>query len=86
LTGLITTGLLFLSPVFYDISIIPEKFNWLYRLNPLTFVIQQARHVMLEGIIPDMMELTIYTAVSLLVAWLGLVCFQRTRHGFADVI
>jgi lipopolysaccharide transport system permease protein len=86
LTGLITTGLLFLSPVFYDISMIPAKFNWLYRLNPLTFVIEQARHVMLEGIIPDMMELTIYTSVSLLMAWLGLVCFQRTRHGFADVI
>jgi lipopolysaccharide transport system permease protein len=85
-TGLITTGLLFLSPVFYDISMIPEKFIWLYRLNPLTFVIQQARHVMLEGIIPDRMELTIYTVVSLLIAWLGLVCFQRTRHGFADVI
>ncbi|OYV19756.1 MAG: rfbA, partial [Methylococcaceae bacterium NSM2-1] len=50
------------------------------------FVIEQARHVMLEGIIPDMMELTIYTSVSLLMAWLGLVCFQRTRHGFADVI
>jgi len=86
LTGLITTGLLFLSPVFYDISMIPSNFAWLYRLNPLTFVIQQARHVMLEGIIPDMMELTIYIAVSLLVAWSGLVCFQRTRHGFADVI
>jgi len=75
LTGLITTGLLFLSPVFYDISMIPEKFSLLCRLNPLTFVIQQARHVMLEGIIPDMMELTIYTTVNLLVAWLGLVCF-----------
>jgi len=86
LTGLVTTGLLFLSPVFYDISMIPAKFSWLYRLNPLTFVIEQARHVMLEGIIPDMVGLAIYTSVSLLVAWLGLVCFQRTRHGFADVI
>lgn len=86
ITGLISTALLFLAPVFYPISRIPEAYQpWLY-LNPLTFVIEQGRRVLLLGEQPDWLGVGLYTLVGLTVAQAGFWWFQRTRRGFADVL
>lgn len=84
--GIFTTVLMFVSPVFYPISALPEKFQIWLMLNPLTFVIEQSRAVMIFGKMPDWAGLGIYTAASLLMAWSGFWWFQKTRKGFADVL
>lgn len=84
--GLATTGLMFLSPVFYPATSLPEQYRHLLLLNPLTPVIEQARDVLFWGRAPDMSLLAIYLIFSLLVAWLGFAWFQKTRKGFADVL
>jgi lipopolysaccharide transport system permease protein len=84
--GIITTMLMFLSPIFYSVGALPEKFQPALMANPLTFIIEQARGVLIYGRFPDWIGLTIYTAVAVLVAWLGFVWFQKTRKGFADVL
>ena len=84
--GIFTTVMMFISPVFYPISALPEKFQIWLMLNPLTFVIEQSRAVMIFGKVPDWAGLGIYTAASLAVAWAGFWWFQKTRKGFADVI
>jgi len=78
--------LLFLSPIFYPISALPLAYQDLIQLNPLTFVIEQARAVLVFGKLPDWTGWTIYMAASLTVAWTGFWWFQRTRKGFADVL
>ena len=83
---LITTILLFLSPVLFPMELIPEQFRNLIYLNPLTFIINQVRAVMLWGQPPDWFWLTVYSAVGVLVAWLGFCFFQYTRKGFCDVL
>jgi len=85
-TVIITTVMMFLAPVFYPISAIPEKFRVAIMMNPLTFIIDQARNVLVFGRLPDWYGLAIYTMVAALVAWLGYVWFQKTRKGFADVL
>ena len=86
MTGMFTTVLLFLSPVFYPISRLPENYQTILYANPLTFIIEQARGVMLWGQLPDWQGLVIATAISLFVAWSGFAWFQKTRRGFADVL
>ena len=86
MTGVFTTILMFLSPVFYSADRLPENFKTLMYLNPLTFIIEQARDVSMWGKIPDWEGLGIAVLVSLIAAWLGFVVFQRTRQGFADVL
>lgn len=86
LIGIVTTVLLFLSPIFYPASILPQEIRPYLFLNPLTFIIEQVRDVVIVGNTPAWLRLGMYTAISLLVAWLGLVWFQKTRRGFADVI
>jgi lipopolysaccharide transport system permease protein len=84
--GLITTALMFLSPVFYPVSAVPERFQFLLLLNPLTFVIEQSRHILIWGYSPDWIGLAQYTLFSVFFAWAGFAWFQKTRRGFADVL
>lgn len=84
--GLITTVMMFLAPVFYPITAIPEEFRPWIMANPLTVMIEQAREVLIWGRQPDWAGLGIYTLVATFVAWAGYAWFQKTRKGFADVL
>jgi lipopolysaccharide transport system permease protein len=84
--GILTTVLMFLSPIFYPASALPEKYQHLLMLNPLTPAIESARDILFWGKLPDFNILGIYLAGSALIAWLGFAWFQKTRKGFADVI
>ena len=84
--SIFTTVLMFTSPVFFPVSSIPEKYQIWLMLNPLTFVIEQSRAVMIFGKQPDWAGLAIYAGASLAVAWAGYWWFQKTRKGFADVL
>lgn len=84
--GTIITVLMFMTPVFYPATALPEKYrHWLY-FNPLTPVVEQARDVLYWGKPPNFSMLGAYTLTSILIAWLGFAWFQKTRKGFADVL
>lgn len=77
---------LFLTPIFFPIEAVPESFRSYIWLNPLTFIVQQARDVAIFGRWPDFIGLSIY-AVAALAALAGAFwVFQRLRNGFADVL
>jgi lipopolysaccharide transport system permease protein len=84
--GVATTVLMFLSPIFYPVTALPEDYRAIMYLNPLAHLIEQARAVTIWGQMPDWGALGFGLAVSLAVAWLGFAWFQKTRRGFADVL
>jgi lipopolysaccharide transport system permease protein len=84
--GIVTTVMMFLSPVFYPVTALPEEFRPWIMANPLTFIIVQAREVLIWGHLPDWAGLGIYTLAATVVAWAGYAWFQKTRKGFADVL
>lgn len=84
--GIVTTVLMFMSPVFYPLASLPLKFQFYLRFNPLTSIIEQTRDVLLLSRVPDPIHLLISILISMLIAWLGFAWFQKTRRGFADVI
>jgi lipopolysaccharide transport system permease protein len=86
LTGVVTTVMLFLAPVFYPLSALPEQYHVYIYANPLTLIIEQARAVLMWGQVPDLKALAVALSVSILVAWLGYTWFEKTRKGFADVL
>lgn len=85
-TSLFTTILAFISPIFYPISALPERFQIWMRLNPLTYVIEEARSTVIFGRSMDWLQWLIYLAFGAAIAILGLLWFQKTRKGFADVL
>ena len=84
--GMVMTILLFASPVFYPIRALPEYMRPWVLLNPLTFVIEQIRAVLIFGQTPDWSGLAIYSSVSVAIGWIGYAWFQKTRKGFANVL
>jgi len=84
--GIVTTTLMFLSPIFYPVSSLPKDYQPLLLLNPLTPAIEQGRALLVWGTMPDWRMYAVYLGVTLVVAWLGFAWFQKTRKGFADVI
>jgi lipopolysaccharide transport system permease protein len=86
MVGILTTVLLFMSPMFYPIEAVPESFRPVIRANPLTLIMEQARAVLIWGRQPDYAALALYLAVAAAVAMAGFWCFQRVRKGFSDVL
>ena len=86
ITSIMTMVMLFLAPVFYPITALPEQYRWIVMANPLTFIIEQARDVLIWGRFPDFAGLGLYLFVAVMVAWGGFFWFQKTRKGFADVL
>lgn len=84
--GIVTTAMLFLSPIFYSASSLPENYQIVLQLNPLTNVIAQVRGLLLWGEMPDLSILCIQYVVAICIACIGFTWFQKTRKGFADVI
>lgn len=84
--GVITSALMFLSPVFFPLDSLPESFQMVVRFNPLTIPIEQLRMVMFWGTQPDWTKLLPYTLTSLVFLYLGYIFFQKVRRGFADVV
>ena len=82
----LTTALLFVSPIFFPVSALPEQFQTLMLLNPLTPVIEATRAVLIFGKLPSLGLWVTQLIVSALVAWVGYAWFQKMRKGFADVI
>lgn len=86
ITGVLATAMLFLSTAMFPITALPPQYRWLLIMNPLSFIIDQAREVALWGHYPDWVGLGIYTLCALVVLYLGYAAFRLTRRGFADVI
>ncbi|EEE06200.1 ABC transporter permease [Burkholderia multivorans] len=84
--GILVTALMFLSPIFFPLSSLPENIRNLVYWNPLTFPIEQSRNVLIWGKPIDWTIWCGYLAISLIVSWIGFAWFQKTRKGFADVI
>jgi lipopolysaccharide transport system permease protein len=79
--GIATTAMLFLSPIFYPITALPEAYRVWLHINPLTFILEQVRAVSIFGSGPDWLGLTFYLVGSVGVAALGFAWFQKTRRG-----
>jgi lipopolysaccharide transport system permease protein len=86
ITGLVSTAMLFLSPVFYPVIALPEALRPVVMLNPLSLPIEQFRDVAIWGRMPDWGAFTVYTAVAICVLVMGHRLFLKCRRGFADVL
>lgn len=86
MTRIITMIAMFLCPIFYSVSALPEKIRILIFLNPLTFIVIEMRNIVTVGTFANWEGLLLYYVISIAVAWLGFIWFQKIRNGFADVL
>lgn len=74
----------FLSPVAYQSSLVPDKWQWLYALNPMAGVIDGFRWALLGQSPPGPM-LAVSAAATVVLFVSGLFFFRRMEKSFADI-
>jgi len=77
---------MYLSPIVYPVSLVPEQWRWLYGLNPMAGVIEGFRWALLGRTAPDPVVMAESVIVLLLVVISGLVYFRKMERQFADII
>lgn len=84
--SLLLLAWMYLTPIIYPESVVPERYRGLLNANPFTPLIRSYRMITLEGTNPDWSGLAYFSAFAIVVFCVGYWWFARTRKNFADVI
>jgi len=77
---------MFASPVVYPVSLVPEKYQMLYAINPMTGVIEGFRSILFGSTQFPMTMVFIAAGVSVVLFFIGILYFKQTERYFADVV
>jgi lipopolysaccharide transport system permease protein len=77
---------MFLTPIFYPVTMIPERVRPFVWLNPMAILVSMFRNVVMDGTMPALWKLAAFLLCAVTVFWCGLVLFNKTKWEFADVI
>ena len=77
---------MYLSPVIYPVSSVPDEFKSIYMLNPMAPIINGYRQALLIGTAPDFYHLAIAAFVTLIMLFLSYKYFKMVEMSFADRI
>jgi lipopolysaccharide transport system permease protein len=77
---------MYATPIIYPLSLVPERWRWLYLMNPMAVVVEGYRDVILRGRLPDAMSLALAGALAALVCVAGYLYFKRSEAVFADIM
>lgn len=76
----------FLTPVMYDYSVVPARYQWILKLNPMTHVINDYRSIFFHSMYPDWRDLGLVFALSIGLVVLGLWAYQTHKESFAEYL
>lgn len=77
---------MYLTPVIYPIELIPERYRWIFQLNPMAVLINAYRQVILSGHMPNLNSLMIAMGVSVGLFIISYRIFKKLEGVFADVV
>ena len=86
LLSLIILIWMYLTPVIYSTELFPEKYRWIFQLNPMAVIINAYRQVILAGGIPNLRSLAIALALSVILLIGGYKFFKKLEGVFADIV
>jgi len=86
LMGWLIMALLFSAPVLYPLKTVSQTMGAYLYLNPLTYMVEEWRHVIYGGTWPHWDQWGIYFLVSVLMSMFGFLVFRKMKKGFADVL
>jgi lipopolysaccharide transport system permease protein len=82
----LTSFLMFLTPIFYPLSAVPESLHAYFSLNPIAWAAESLRSILLHGKSLELSDWGIHLALSASLCALSVVCFQKLSKGFSDVL
>lgn len=79
-------AMLFVTPILWPASLVPERFRFVVDYNPLAFLVEAYRNLILEGKLPDMTTLLLFTLLSATLAVAGLALFMRLKKHLVELV
>ncbi len=80
LVGVFLMLLMYLTPTFYPMTIVPERFRWLVRFNPVRSILEVFRDPIYNGKIPPLSHFTVAAILTLVALAIGAFTFRRSSH------
>ena len=84
--GILSMAWMFMTPIMYDVSIVPENLLPVFHINPMTNVVIAYRDIMYSGGVPHLETLGIAAGMGLLFLILGFLIFGRLKRRFSEVM
>lgn len=82
--GIIMQLLFYATPIVYSVEQVPEKFLWIMKLNPMSYLITSYRDIFYFKTAPSMHNLLIAIAMGVILVGVGLVTFKKLEKRFAE--
>lgn len=76
------SALMYLTPIIYPLEIVPEKYLWIVKINPLRYLLETLRAPIYYGIIPPLRTLGISAGVAVFALVVGWLAFRRLSPRF----
>ncbi|HVS01941.1 MAG TPA: ABC transporter permease [Thermoanaerobaculia bacterium] len=80
IVGVLMTMMMYLTPVFYPMSIVPEHLRWLVRFNPVRSILEVFRDPIYYGKVPPLSHLAVASGIALVLFAVGCYSFSRSSH------
>ena len=77
---------MYASPILYSISMVPEKYVDLYRLNPMVSIMEGYQSILYSQTFPDFKSLGIVLVVSIVIFIIGYLVFNKLQRRFAEEV
>ena len=84
--GIISMAWMFMTPIMYDLSTVPERLQPLFQLNPMTSVVTAYRDIMYAGSVPKLSTLGVALGMGIVFLVLGFLIFGKLKRRFSEVI
>ncbi len=84
--GFLVQLLMYATPIIYPLSRVPEKWQWIAQLNPMTAIVEATRKLLLGVGTVEPRQYAISVAVSVLILLVGLFSYQRAARTFVDTV
>lgn len=87
LLGFIMMIWMYITPIMFPISIVPQEYQIFFFLNPLTSIVESFRWVFLNyGVLPSPLNLIISLLVAFIIWFIGVLAFRSMENRIADVM
>jgi len=77
---------MYLTPIMYPVDIIPEKYRFVFSLNPMSVIINAYRQTILGGGQPNYSSLAIAFFMSTFILFIGFYIFKKSEGQFTDYV
>jgi ABC-type polysaccharide/polyol phosphate export permease len=84
--GLALTVWMFVTPIFYPAELVPPRFRWILDVNPMYYVVEAYRALVMDQRLPDPAHAAALAAMALVAFVAGHWVFRRSKHAFVDVL